>query len=341
MYWFAPLFNIPLTGGDVGTANVKRLNKYKNAVVWQNVFAVLLLDALNRVKFEGLESTAISDRVLRQSLLWYGSACIFEKDGALMALPCVPNGAGWNVYGDPAEGWLFSSIGQLNEEVDLYLPMSEESAFLEKTNGVVNTRAKLKGVFIRENEILYPFIRQVMYYADVISDCYRSLDVVRQNVKRPFIITAEESVVPTVKSFFKKRDANEEYIISSGIFPANTIQLLPFVTNSEALKDVTALIDWYHNKFKELCGVDNNSNIDKKGENLVTREIEVGEEYTDASIDKVIKSIQTGLDDVNKLYGTSIKVKPTVEHKNINKVSRKTSEGGTDDGNENIPGNEG
>ena len=319
MYWFAPFFNISLCGGDVGAANVKRLNKLKNAIVWQNVFATLLLDGLNRYKFKGLEQTAISERVLRQSLLWYGSASIFDKNGVLMALPCVPNGAGWNIYGDPAEGWLFSTIGQLNEQVDLYLPGSEESAFLEKTNGAINANAKLKGVFIRENEICYPFIRQIMFYADAIADCMRSLDVVRNNIKRPFVITAEESVVNTVKQFFKKRDANEEYIISSGIFPANSIQLLPFATNSEALKDVTALIDWYHNKYKELCGVDNNSNIDKKGENLVTREIEVGEEYTDASIDKVIKSIQSSLDNVNKLYGTNITVEPAVEHKNINK----------------------
>ena len=328
MYWFTPFFNINLCGGDTGAGNIKRLTKYKNKVVWQNVFSNLLLDGLNRYKFEGLKDTAISERVLKQSLLWYGSAAIFEKDGSLLALPCVPNGAGWNIYGDPAEGWLFSTIGQLNEPVKLYLPDSDESAFLKRTNGVKNASAKLKGVFIRENDICFPFIRQVCFYADAIADCMRSLDVVRQNIKRPYILTAEESIVNTVKKFFKDRDENASYIISTGIFPADKINLLPFATNSEALKDVTALIDWYHNKYKELCGVDNNANIDKKGENLITREIEVNEEYTDASIDKVIAAIQSGLDNVNKLYGTNITVKPAQEHKNIMKG---VSENGNDD----------
>lgn len=307
MYWFSPLFNIYLSGGQVGEMSVKKLARYKNKTVWQNVFAKMVQDGLNRYDFEGLPET-ISKRVLLQSLMWYGSAAIFEKNGGLLCLPCVPNGDGWNVYGDPASGWLFSSIGQLNEPVKLYLPGSDENAFLKKTNGVASRNGNIKGVFIRENAICYPFVRQIMYYADAISDTMRTLDVCRQNIKQPFIIVAEESIVNSVKKFFKDRDDNMEYIVSSGVFPAEKIKLLPFETNSEALKDTTALIDWYFNKFKELCGVDNNGNIDKKGENLISREISVNEEYTDGGVDECLDYIQKSLDDVNKLYGTNIKV---------------------------------
>ena len=306
MNWFTPYFNIYLSGGELGQKSVRKLAKMKNNAVWQNIFAQLIQDALDRYHLEGAPET-ISERVFLQSLLWYGSVAIFEKDGGLMALPCVPNGAGWNVYGDPAEGWLFSNIGQLNEPCNLYLPGSDEVSFLKKTNGV-KKNTKVNGVFIRENAICYPFIRHTCYYADAIADTMRTLDVCRQNIKQPFIIVAEESIVNSVKNFFKQRDENMEFIISSGIFPADKIQLLPFVTNSDNLKDATALIDWYFNKHKELCGFDNNGNIDKKGENLVMREITVNEEYTDAGVDKCIKYIQRGLDDVNKLYGTKISV---------------------------------
>lgn len=327
MNWFAPYFNIYLSGGETGQMSVRKLAKMKNKIVWQNIFAQLLQDALNRYHLEGAPDT-ISERVFLQSLLWYGSVAIFEKEGNLMALPCVPNGAGWNVYGDPAEGWLFSNIGQLNEPCKLYLPGSDEISFLKKTNGVKNN-AKTKGVFIRENAICYPFIRHTFYYADAIADTMRTLDVCRQNIKQPFIIVAEESIVNSVKNFFKQRDENMEFIISSGIFPADKIQLLPFSTNSDNLKDTTALIDWYFNKYKELCGIDNNGNIDKKGENLVMREITVNEEYTDSGIDKCMEYIQEGLDNVQKLYGAKIRVVRNHESGNLKEEDNK------DDRNEN------
>lgn len=326
MNWFSPLFNIYLSGGEIGKMTVKKLAKFKNQIVWQNVFSKLLQDALNRYHFEGLPDT-ISERVLLQSLVWYGSCAIFEKNDNLLALPCVPNGAGWNIYGDPASGWLFSNIGQLNEECQLYLPGSDESAFLNKTNGVNPKTAKVKGVFIRENAICYPFIRQVMYYSDAIADTMRTLDVCRANIKQPYIIVAEESIVNSVKKFFADRNDNMEYIVSSGVFPADKIKLLPFETNSDALKDTTALVDWYYNKYKELCGVDNNSNIDKKGENLISQEININEEYTDGSVDECMKYIQKSVDDVNKLYGTPIRVVRNNEAKNIENNESKKEEG--------------
>lgn len=315
MNWFSPYFNIFLSGGEVGKMSVRKLAKAKNVIVWQNIFAQLLQDGLDRYHLEGAPDT-INERVFLQSLLWYGSVAIFEKEGGLMALPCVPSGAGWNVYGDPAEGWLFSNIGQLNEPCSLYLPGSDEVAFLKKTNGV-GKNAKTKGVFIRENAICYPFVRHIFYYADAISDTMRTLDVCRQNLKNPYIIVAEESIVNSVKNFFNQRDENLEYIISSGIFPADKIQLLPFETNSENLNAATALIDWYFNRYKELCGIDNNGNIDKKGENLISREITVNEEYTDAGVDKCMTYIQQGLDDANKLYGTNLKIVRNHDKENL------------------------
>lgn len=58
-----------------------------------------------------------------------------------------------------------------------------------------------------------------------------------------------------------------------------------------------------------LCGVENNAQMDKKGENLITEEVEINKEYTEFSVDKATEYIQKGLDDVNKLFGTNITVK--------------------------------
>ncbi len=306
--WFDSLFNINLVCGDLGRTTRKKLVKMKNTIVWQNVFARLVQDALNRYRFEGLPDT-ISERVFLQALLWYGSAAVFEMDGSLLALPCVQSGDGFNIYGDPASAWVFSAVGQLNKNVKLFLPGSDENTFLLKTITGRQT-GETRGVYIRENAICFPFIRQVLFYADVISDTYRALDVCRENAKQPFIVVAEDTILESVKRFFEQREENYTAIISSGVFPADKIRLLPFESNSENIKNMTALIDWYYNKFKELCGVANcGGNIDKKGENLITAEVKINDEYTDMSLENSLKYIQESLDIVNRLYDTDIRVK--------------------------------
>lgn len=314
--WFNSYFNIFLNGAD--GMSTKKLNKYKNNIAFQNIFARFVQDALERYKFEGLPET-ISERVLLEALLWYSGACFFEKNGNLLALPAVPTGDGFNIYGDAGEAWVFARNGQFNESVKLYIHGSDESAFLKKTNGI-GTAGKYKGVFVWENKIHYPFINQVMMFAQAVADTYRTLDVCRKNIKNPFIVTAEETVVPTVRKFFKDRDENDEFIISSGIFDADKVQILPIQTNSESLSGAIQLIEWYENKYRELCGIENNGNMDKKGENLITAELDINDMATELSVDKCVDTIQECLDDVNKIFGTNITVRrkgEDYEKKNI------------------------
>lgn len=315
MFWYSYYFAIYLSGQGSEMTN-KKLAKMKNNIMFQNTFARLLQDALNRYKFNKLPGT-ISERVLLQSLLWYGSAVIFEKDGNLLCLPGVPTGAGFNIYGDPSECWVFSATGQFNEPVKVFLPGSDESSFLKNTL-TGKQYGDIRGVFIRENALCYPFINQCIFFADAISDSMRTLDVCRQNIKQPYVIVAEESIVNSVKQFFKKRNNNEEYIISSGVFPADKINLLPFETNADNLDNATELVDWYENKWRELCSIENNGQIDKKGENLIEKEVDVNDQYTEMSVDKCIKYIQESLDHVNEIFGTNITVEPVEKERETN-----------------------
>ena len=303
--WYNDLCLISLT--KISNTTRKKLNNYKNAVMFQNVFSRLSMDALKRYEFKGLPET-ISDRVLKQSLLWYGGTCIFEKDGSLMGLPAVPTGDGFNIYGDPAKVWTFSRNNGYNKEVDVYIHGGDESAFLRKGMSGSKASKNAKGVYIRENALAYPFINQTMFFAEAISDTMRTLDVCRVNIKNPFIITCEESVKPSVERYMAQRKENEEYIISSGGCEANKIQVIPVTTNSESLDACTSLIEWYENKYRELCGITNSTGIDKKGENLIQAEIGINNDYTELNPEKSIEYIQMGLDDVNKLFGTSITV---------------------------------
>lgn len=303
--WYNDLCMISLAGMSKTTR--KKLNSFKNAVAFRNTFCKLTMDGLSRYKFEGLPET-ISERVLLQSLLWYGGACIFEKDKNLLALPAAPTGAGFNIYGDPARVWVFSKNNGYNKEVDVYLPGSDESAFLLKGMDGTRGTTRAKGVYIRENAITFPFINHTLFYAAAIADTLRTLDTARTNIKNPYIIVCEESVKDSVERYFKQRDNNDEFIISSGVFDAKKVNLMPIVTNTEALNACTSLIEWYENKYRELCGIENSTGIDKKGENLIQAELNVNNDQTELNPAEALQYIQMGLDDVNKLFGVNIRV---------------------------------
>lgn len=336
--FYEGFFCIPLSIDNAGKSTRKRIADRKNASVFENVLARFIMDGLERYYFEGLPDT-ISERVLLQSLFWYGRVCIFDRSGSLFGLPCAPSGAGLNIYGDYGSGFVYAANGKLNEQVKLFIHGSDEAAFLDKTNGVAPATS-LHGVMIRENAIMYPFIRVAMQYAEAVADSYRTLDVVRRNLKVPFVIAAQEEIVPSIVKFFSDVESNVDKIaIDTGVFPPDKIQAVQlYQGGGEALTDATQLIEWYENKYRELCGFDSNGQMDKKGENLITAELTVNDMYEQISVDKCVEYIQQGLDDVNKLFGTSITVKSKrgqVDEQNMERVEgqRGGSVSGDDTGN--------
>lgn len=292
----------------------KQLNRWKNDFVFQNEFIRNMTDALNRYHIENLPDTC-SQRVILQSLLWTSTVYVFEMSGNLIALPGAPDGSGLNVYGDYGGAWVWGANG-FNEHIKLYLPGSDESNFLKKT--ISNLLTEGKGVMIRENPVLYPFINQVIYYSDRMADTLRKIETAQRNAATPYIITAEESIVNTVKEFMNRRDNNEEYIVSSGIFPADKINLLPFDIQADSIQTMTEVYDWLSSHYRELCSVKNTTNIDKKGENLIEAEVNINDDYTTAQGDKVLDCLNEGCDLVNKLFGENWKAVSNTPDEDMN-----------------------
>lgn len=310
--WYNPYINIYLSG-----KTKKQLAQFDNDLCFQNVFTRLMQTALNRYEIKGLPDTC-SERVILQSLLFNGSVVFFEKDGALLALPGYPDGGGYNIYGDFLSAWVYSWNGAYNEHVNIYVHGGMDSKTLLKSNGTV-TPGKNLGVYVRENAFMYPFINQVLYYSKAIADTLRSIDVCRSNLKSPYLITAQEEVVNSVKRYFEERDTNVSYIINSGVFPSDKVNLLPINTSADAVKSLSELCDWYSQRFYELAGIDSLSQIDKKGENLIQAEVSVNDEIQAINIDASMKYIQQGLDDVNFIFGTNLTVqkKGVMQDENI------------------------
>lgn len=316
--WYGNLFGFP-TGYGHGKLTGKKLTKFKNDLVFQNVFSRLLTKAVSRWHFEGLPDTT-DERTINLSSIWYGGFELFEKDGSILSLPAVPDGGGINIYGNFNKFWVFSRNALFNEKVDTYIRGSEEDTFLNRgTSGVLGS-SKPKGVYIWENQIRYPFINIIIYYSQAIADATRTLDVCRVNLKSPYIITAEESIVNTVRGFFRERDRNEEYIISSGIFPADKVNILPLEQNEQSLTACTQLIEWLEGHFDELCGIDANTQIDKKGENLIQDEVSINDMRTQLNIDTCVDEINKNLEDFNRLFGYDIKCVRTYEEKKKDEI---------------------
>lgn len=294
--WFNELSCNALIGAPIS----KKLSKIKNAIEFQNNFANLLNIAKHRYKIkDGTCPDTINERVLIDALLWYGSVTFFSKGGSVIALPSRPTND-FNLYGEPGYAWVWGRNG-FNQKVKLTIPQT--GGVLDK--GMFGTIGEGEGVFVRENEIMYPFIQFTYQYAEKVSDVMRTIDVQRFHCKRPYIITAQEQVVPTVKEYFNKVKDNEDYIIGSGIFPADAVNAIPITVTAQDIKGMTELYDWYMSKYFELCGIKNNQASSKK-ENLIVDEVNANNEITEFGVEAVVKYLNKQMETVNALFGTNI-----------------------------------
>ena len=305
--WFEGYFCIPTMCGTTGKVTRERLARHKNAIAFQNTFSRFLQDALDAIDVEGLPET-MSKRVILQSILWYGGVVLFEKSGGLFSLPGAPTGDGFNMYGDPGKAWVWTRNGQMNEQINLAIPGGDENSQLEIMTSMQRA-GKGNGVFVWDNALRFPFVNQVIFYAEAVADTYRTLDVMRANLKRPYIFFSEESTLASINKFLQERDENVDAIsaVNTGAFDVNKIKMIPLDTGSQNLRDCTEIIEWYENKYRELLGINSNTQIDKKGENLISAELTVNNEFEDMQISKRLDYLNKTVELFNKLYGTNIK----------------------------------
>lgn len=324
MNWFNSFFFI---GFDGIPKTRKKLTQMQNRVVSQNIFFRLSDVTLNRYKFNNLPET-VSERVLLQSLFAYGCVCFFEKKGALLALPAAPTGNGWNIYGEPLAAWVFARNGNLNEEVPLYIEGGYNNKILTQGNLTREIKGKDQGVLLWESLSRYPIINETIFYSDRIADCLRTLDVNRKWLKRPFIPVGEDSVIPSIIKMLESIERNDDIVpVDTGVMDIDKFDMRPVEITPDMINSVVSLCEWYENKYREICGIENNGQIDKKGENLIRAEVQTNDQYTDLSIDRILPVIQQGLDTVNKVFSTNI----TVERRQEKKEIEEPEEGGIED----------
>lgn len=301
----------------------KKLNKYKNDIAFQNVCSAMINECIHgRYKIEELPE-GCNERVVMESLLFHGTVTFFKEADNILALPGLPNG-NYALYGDPTNGIVYGRNGYTNN-VKYFIPNGDNSSLVRRNVSGLTESKDGTAVFVRENELVYPFINYVIEFAEKIADTYRTLDITRANIKRPYVITAEESIINSVKAFFNKRDNNEEYIISSGIFPADKIKLMPFEQNPENIRDCTGLIDFYYSKFRELEALSAApATIDKKAQ-ISVPELNQNAGAEEAIADSISCVLERELKFANEVLGTNMRFVSK------NKVENNRKDGGNDD----------
>lgn len=302
--WLSPYLSI-----EIPAKTNKKLNEYKNKDAWQNTFMHLMFTALDRYYIDGLPDTC-SQRVILQSLLWYGKVLFFKKSESVYALPCVNATDGYTVYGDWRKAFWVGLNGQ-SEKVNLAIPGN--TPFLK---AIVTGQAQVgegEGVLVRENSIMYPFIRYCFQYADYMSDTLRTLDTARLHLKHPYVISVQgdNSLINTIKNWLKDTKDNQDVIVNTGVFPADKVKIQDLAVSGDIVNASTSLYEWYESQFLGLCGIAHNAQADKKGENLITPEIGIDTESDNTNLTKSMDYIQAGLDEANDLFGLNMQVRST------------------------------
>lgn len=303
MGWFNNSSSINLSKCVQPSQKIKA--RYANEEAFQLFFHKFVNMGLNRYQITGCPET-VNERVIRESLMYYGSCIFFEYNGSLLCLPGNP-ADGVTLYGDFNKAYVYGRNG-FNQQVTLIPEGSEKDKLLAESYGYT-TKAKYEGILVRENyDYVNPFICTISFYASRIADTYRALDTAVSNSKIPYVWVVKDSDVNTVKEFLNKKKNNEDNILSSGIFDPSKVSVVNLSQDSlNSSTNFMQIITFYQNAFKEACGIENMESTNFKKANILTDEMGSNDEWTHRIEDKTLDCINHYLDLVNAHFGTNMK----------------------------------
>lgn len=306
----------------------KKLTQYENNARFRMEFFDKFEAAMRRYKIENIPDTC-NERIILQSMICHGCVLFFkdpEYGDNVFAMCGVPSGKGFNINGDPVSAFAYSKNGLVNKEVDLFIKGADNSQLLAKGANSYLVSKNPQGVLVWENKSRYPFIETVLYFSRVISDTYRTIDVCRKWMKNPFIPVCEESMVASIKEMLGKIENNEDLIpVSTGVKEVTKIDFHDIIGAGDSAKDAIEMLDWYEQKYREKCTMNSNTQVDKKGENLIVDEVHMNDEYVDDAEESQIDYINNQLDFVNEVLGTNMRcviVEKKIEQKEVEKDDR-------------------
>ena len=245
-----------------------------------NLFTTL---ALNRFKWDNLPK-GLESRHIENALFRFGQAgFVDDKDLGLICLPASPRGL--NVYGDPTEILL--------------------------TGNGYSKEYKVKDVVrIMNNDLCYPTIVHINYYADKISRCDKAIDMNVRHQKTPYILKTTKQNELSMKNLINKIERDDYAIFidekmtnggDTGLIVDQT--LVPFVADK--------LQEHKNNLVCELLtilGLNNNDSNNMKKERLIVDEVNANNQEIEMYLDTDFKNRKKACEEINAKFGLNITV---------------------------------
>lgn len=250
--------------------------------------------AVSRLKWTGLPDT-VDERLLNMGLYFYGHVAFFEHGTlGLIALPCN-DGDRFNLFGQPIQ---VTASGY-------------DNSF---TLSNVNTETGHQFEFVRYTPSGMPQAVGVMCLVARMVDLMRSVDVLAQRMKRPYIITCEEKERVTILNILKKIKDNEDLVLGLKDYGLGnkSINIAP----TPAVTDFACLWDsykQYETRLYTILGIDNKGY--EKKERLLVDEVNANNMVIQMADTVNLKELRLGLARVNKTFGTQISVE--IENKTM------------------------
>lgn len=265
---------------------------YENNMTFQLMISHYLgiAMAMNKIRRKGggdlSEFPGINPRTVSLSLIMNGCVIfrnkVFQGGKEIPGLYAQP-GYGIGIYNmnlDPLKGFVTNLNGTQGQQIDLYVPGEVAEALYYGPDGK-QTRDP-SGFIVWDNDQRFPVMLDVIYYASKIAECYATLDTTVFWLNIPAIFMAPKELVSSIDETIQSIARHEKFTIQSkGL--GDVITSTEFINtnaNGQNLKDVTGVIQWYDSQFLQRRGIDSNSQMDKKGENLVEAEVTVNNEIT-------------------------------------------------------------
>lgn len=245
-----------------------------------NLFSTL---ALNRFKWDNLPK-GLESRHIENALFRFGQAgFVDDKDLGLICLPSSPRGL--NVYGDPTE--------------------------LLLTGNGYSKEYKVKDVVrIMNNDLCYPTIIHINYYADKISRCDKVIDMNIRHQKTPYIIKTTKQNELSMKNLINRIERDDYAIFidekmtnggDTGLIVDQT--LVPFVADK--------LQQHKNNLVCELLtilGLNNNDSNNMKKERLIVDEVNANNQEIEMYLDTDFKNRKKACEEINAKFGLNVSV---------------------------------
>lgn len=294
---------IPYVARDKRTKNQKSYERYVEQLNrdWLLEYQVYLTHLyLNCFTWNNLPGT-VKPHVLEELLFNHGK-CLFFRDDEVYRksrYPTVDNTM-------DAKYWVTDCT--LGEGINLWGEHVHRTAIGYSDTAYTKRYDITNSVLIKNNDSMYPSVLSVGLWADKLLKASRVTEMVAENLKRPFVLTADEAERLSVETYLNKSRSNVDSFIATKSFKPDTVQIQPAIPGGYP-SALSAAWDHQHNVENEVytrLGIDN-ARVDKK-ERLLTNEVEANNEIQSHSIYTLLETRQRACEEINTMFGLNVSV---------------------------------